>query len=198
MKIIRSIIAVVAFGLSACAALAGWEGRYYYNNTDTAWEVEVYVDLYDAYDAWGWPLGSHSGVVARTIPAYSSVDFREAAASDFFGVPVESVSYEYYDLVSDYPVTPIPMGSLSATCIALGESITFYRNGISTRAGFGWTEATLWKPDYYYAHEVLGNHSCTGTTDTITPTSRGEHSIQFRYVDANYAYRDQWLTFVVY
>jgi hypothetical protein len=74
-------------------------------------------------------------------------------------------------------------------------AITLTRDGISTSAGFGWTEVTVWLPDG--SADVLGNDYSKPTSTVYTPPLNGEYTIQFRYVDADNSYRDQWITFTV-
>jgi hypothetical protein len=87
-----------------------------------------------------------------------------------------------------------PNGYVTPTTITLGESTTFIRDG-STPAGFAWSEATLWRPDGGYI--VLGHVYTTPSSQAITPDAPGTYSIQYRLVDVNYDYQDQWITFTV-
>lgn len=182
--------------LSASAAFADWNGRVYTNDTDTSYIVSVYVIL-DA-EAYNPYVEEKSGTITRTVGAYESVDFGQEAAVEFFNANYDYlwVTWEYYSLNSATPTAPIARASIDRTSIALGESITLTRDGISTSAGFAWTEATAWLPGGGY--DVLGNSSIKPSTTVYTPSLRGDYSIQFRYVDADYSYRDQWITFTVY
>ncbi len=87
-----------------------------------------------------------------------------------------------------------PAGYVSATTIAVGQSTTFYREG-ETPAGFGWTEATLWLPDGSYI--VLGHVYTPSFFQSVGPTVPGTYWIQYRLVDVNQGYADQWISFTV-
>jgi hypothetical protein len=87
-------------------------------------------------------------------------------------------------------------GSSPGCTITNDESnVSFYRGGICPN-GFAWSEATLW---LLSGEIVLGNQYTQNGTSTITGESyltqgAGTYSIQYRLVDVDYNYTDQWLT----
>lgn len=86
-----------------------------------------------------------------------------------------------------------PNASVNRMELQLGESIILTQAG-ETPSGFGWTENVIWRPDGRY--EVLSGTSLGSIN--YTPTSGpGLYSYQFRLVDVNHDYADQWLTFIV-
>ena len=88
-----------------------------------------------------------------------------------------------------------PNGYVTATSLTEGQSTTFVRQG-STPAGFAWSEATLWHPAG--GHTVLGQVQQNPYSQSITPSGGyGTYWIQFRLVDANIAFADQWISFKV-
>jgi len=87
-----------------------------------------------------------------------------------------------------------PNGYVSDQTITAGGYTTFYREG-DTPAGFGWTEATLWNPDGSYL--VLGHQYTPSYSQPVGPTVPGTYWIQYRLVDVNQDYADQWISFTV-
>lgn len=103
-----------------------------------------------------------------------------------------------FDPPSSDPTDPIPViltpnASISPGSINDGESVVITRDGSATR-GIAWTEATVWAPDGSY--DVLGN-SGLGSSVYTPHNGPGVYSLQFRLVDNDINYADQWVTFAV-
>jgi|GEM_PF-3679296 len=72
-----------------------------------------------------------------------------------------------------------------------GSNFILIQDG-SASNGIGWTENVIWHPDG--SAENLGNGMLGALTYTPSGGS-GQYWYQFRLVDAQYNYRDQWIPF---
>lgn len=100
-----------------------------------------------------------------------------------------------------------PTATLSKSSVnGPSDSLTFQRDG-SAEVGVAWTEATLWYPGS--GNQVLGHagyppHGAGFSFDepfpsqTLHGVANGQHAVQFRLVDNNIDYQDQWLYFTGY
>jgi len=97
-------------------------------------------------------------------------------------------------------VNPEPSGSVSPSTITNDSyNVTFERAGTCPN-GFDWSEATLW---LLSGDIVLGNEytalpyyqTITGSTELTQ--GKGTYQIQFRLVDVDYNYTDQWINITV-
>jgi hypothetical protein len=91
--------------------------------------------------------------------------------------------------------TVSPDGSVSTPLIVApngtSPETSFTRDGYCS-AGFAWSEATLWDPDG--GDTVLGNEYVTPySQDVFVGAGYGVYWIQYRLVDVDYDYEDQWI-----
>lgn len=77
--------------------------------------------------------------------------------------------------------------------IAAPDNVTLLLDGTAD-AGVARTENTIWQPDG--TPDVLGNLPLGATTYT-PKQGAGQYWLQFRLVDANNNYQDQWISFTV-
>lgn len=86
-----------------------------------------------------------------------------------------------------------PSAAVTPDIIAEGQSVTLIRDGFAA-AGIAWTENVIWQPNGQAV--VLGNAGLGSMP--YTPTGGpGTYWYQFRLVDNNIAYQDQWISFKV-
>jgi hypothetical protein len=88
----------------------------------------------------------------------------------------------------------IPNASVSPSTVSVGQSVTLTRDGPAS-AGVAWTENVIWQPNGYGA-EVLGNMPL-GTMSYTPHAGVGTYWYQFRFVDNNINFKDQWIPFTV-
>lgn len=78
--------------------------------------------------------------------------------------------------------------------ISYGNSVTLYPYGMAS-AGVAWTENVIWEPNGQPV--VLGNLGVGGAWSYTPIAGPGLYWYQFRLVDNNINYVDQWLNFLV-
>jgi hypothetical protein len=83
--------------------------------------------------------------------------------------------------------------SVTPGAIFLGQSVTIVRDG-QADAGIAYTEGTIWAPDGSYEFISRGD---TGSEMYTPHNGAGTYWLQFRVVDNNNAFVDQWISFTV-
>lgn len=89
-----------------------------------------------------------------------------------------------------------PNASVQPGSVQLGQSVTLVQAG-ACEAGVAWTENVVWRPDG--SPVVLGNTSGLGSgMKTYLPDGgTGTYWYEFRLVDNNIDFKDQWISFTV-
>lgn len=144
-----------------------------------------------SYGATGLPAGlslnTTTGVISGRITSSSNVS-STIQASNANGTDTKTLTW-YVTAASI-----APGGSVGPQNISLGQSVTVTRNP-SANFGVWYTQATVWRPDnsYYELPLMTGNGSSNYTPDG----GRGVYWVQYRVVDNNQNYVDQWIAFYV-
>lgn len=91
-----------------------------------------------------------------------------------------------------------PEVTFSASEITTAESVMIYRGGSVDNGPVAWTEATVWKPTYPTYTQLPIKYSNWNAADNYSPDDgEGEYTVQYRLVDNNIDYADDWEAFNV-
>jgi hypothetical protein len=149
------------------------------------------------YGATGLPSGlsvnTATGAITGTIPTNGGTQGSNSTVNTTITATNSSGS-DSETLVWSITAAQITTNaSASPSTITVGSSLPLTRDG-TANFGLGWTENVIWPPGG--GSQTLGNMALG--SQSYTPSAGvGAYSYQFRVVDNNYNYKDQWLSFYV-
>lgn len=133
----------------------------------------------------GLSLNASTGQITGRVTAAGTIA-STISASNGAGTDTRTLTW------SITPAVIQPQATVSPTTLAFGQTVTLTRAG-TMNFGFGWTENVIWRPDGQAV--VLGNQPLG--TQSYRPVMAGNHTYQFRLVDAYQNFVDQGIGFTV-